>query len=139
MNVSPDKWGNHTWKMMHYITYSYPDNPAPDNKRQVYDFFVSLQNLLPCEKCRVNYKIHLQEYPLTASILQDKRKLINWLIDIHNQVNRSLNKPVITYAQADKIYLDNQKSYMTMRIFCIIMCIVFMVSFKYYHTLLTAH
>jgi hypothetical protein len=139
MNVSPDKWGNPTWKMMHYITYSYPDNPTPDNKRQVYDFFISLQNLLPCEKCRVNYKIHLQEYPLTADILQNKRKLINWLIDIHNEVNRSLNKSVITYAQADKIYLDNHKSYITMRMCCIIICIILIVSFKYYHTLLTAH
>ena len=38
-----------------------------------------------------NYLIHIKKIPLTNEILSSKENLINWLILIHNEVNK-INK-----------------------------------------------
>jgi hypothetical protein len=110
-SIDPIKWGFHTWKMMHYLTYNYPNQPSEQNKTDIYNFFISMQNLLPCEKCRVNYAEHLKMHPLTKDILNDRRKLVNWLIDIHNEVNKSLGKRIMTYDEVDRLYLKQPFNY----------------------------
>lgn len=104
MNIDPKYWGPNTWRFMHYITVAYPDNPDQNIKNNTYNFFYSLKYLLPCEKCRHNYGIHLIKYPLTNDILSSRQSLFNWLVDIHNEVNKSCGKPVLSYEQAKNLY-----------------------------------
>jgi len=106
MNIDPKIWGPSSWKFMHYITMGYPEQPSEEVKRSTYNFFTSLKDLLPCEKCRYNFGYHLQRHPLTNDILSSRSKLINWLIDIHNDVNASTGKPILTYDQALEIYMN---------------------------------
>src|SRR4051812_10795139 len=110
MNIDPKIWGPSSWKFMHYITIGYPENPNQQIKKSIYDFFISLKDLLPCQKCRYNFDYHLQRHPLTNDILSSRNKLINWLIDIHNDINISTDKPVLTYDQVRDIYMDTNES-----------------------------
>jgi hypothetical protein len=64
-NINPSLWGACFWKAMHYITISYPDNPRERDKEHMGQFFRSVGNILPCEKCRVHFAQNLIKYPLT--------------------------------------------------------------------------
>ena len=91
-------WGPYFWFTLHTITLGYPNNPNYINKRNYNDFFLSLQNVLPCKLCQQHYKQHLIENPISAH-LDNKESLVKWCFDLHNKVNISLNKPIFTYEQ----------------------------------------
>ena len=85
--MKPEIWGPHAWLFLHSITLEYPDKPSEQDKRDMIDFINSLGKVLPCMKCRNNFKTHLQKYPLDNKALESKKNLVKWLIDIHNCVN----------------------------------------------------
>ena len=114
LNLDPLEWGRDMWKSLHRITLIYPFNPSEIIKKNAYNFFTSLIYLLPCEKCRSNYKNHLLKYPLTDKILSTKTSLVYWLIDIHNEINRLLGKKILSHQEAlIKItsFDDNKQNY----------------------------
>lgn len=103
-NIDPTIWGPPLWKFMHYFTLSYPENPTEEDKDNLYNFFLTIQTVLPCEKCRYNFKSHLEKTPLTEEIMSSNIKVVRWLFDIHNEVNKTTNKPVLLYDDFIKIY-----------------------------------
>lgn len=110
INIKPEIWGPSAWKFMHYITLSYPDNPTNEDKVNVRNFFTSCQQLLPCDKCKKEFKKYLDNIPLNDNILKSRYELSNWLLNIHNKVNNNLNKPSITYDEMINIYMNNKKT-----------------------------
>lgn len=106
--MKPEIWGSHAWIFLHSVTMNYPDNPTPQDKREMKDFFNSLKYVLPCEKCAKNFQRNMAKYPLTDKILSSRDSLIKWLIDIHNMVNRENKKPVYSHKDAirklEKLY-----------------------------------
>ena len=100
--MDPKLWGPHFWFVLHFVTFNYPDNPTTYDKHSYKLFFESIKDILPCEKCRKHYRNHLSQNPLEVAL--DKRiDLIKWLIQIHNNVNRSTNKPI--YSLQDVLYI----------------------------------
>ena len=103
-------WGPYFWFTLHTITLGYSDNPTYQDKRRYNDFFSSVQYILPCEKCREHYRTHLNNFPISIS-LDNKESLVQWLFNLHNQVNISLNKGVMSYEafkeKYRKIYTHN--------------------------------
>ena len=103
-------WGPYFWFTLHTVTLGYPTNPNYINKRNYNDFFLSLQNVLPCKLCQDHYKQHLIESPI-SSHLDNKESLVKWCFDLHNKVNISLKKPEFTYDEFiekyRKIYSPN--------------------------------
>ncbi len=108
-NIDPTIWGPHLWKFMHYYTLSYPEDPTEEDKDNLYNFFNTIQTVLPCEKCRYNFKSHLEKTPLTEEIMSNNVNVVRWLFDIHNEVNKSTNKPVLLYDDFIKIYSTKPK------------------------------
>tara|TARA_A100001015_G_scaffold321653_1_gene453743 strand:- start:3309 stop:3773 length:465 start_codon:yes stop_codon:yes gene_type:complete len=101
--MHPEVWGPHAWIFLHSITLNYPENPSELQKQKYKEFFNILQYVIPCEKCAYNYGLKLKKNPVN---LDSKSDLIEWLIDIHNDVNISNGKKPITRDEFIKIYKD---------------------------------
>lgn len=125
--MKPDIWGPHAWIFLHSITLEYPDNPSDNDKINMTTFIKAVGDVLPCQKCRVNFKNHINEFPLTDTILDSKKNLVKWLIDIHNSVNKMNNKESISYENALRNILnpydDTTKNWLIIYIFIIIILI----------------
>lgn len=100
MSIGPTVWGPVTWQSMHYISLGYPTNPTLEQKEIYKNYYLSYQIVLPCSICANHYKENLKKIPLTDDILDDREKLIKWVIDIHNEVNIVKNKKVLSYEEA---------------------------------------
>jgi hypothetical protein len=100
MSIGPTVWGPVTWQSMHYISLGYPIDPTPEQKEIYKNYYLSYQIILPCSVCANHYKENLKKVPLTDDILSTRDKLIQWVIDIHNEVNIIKNKKVLSYEEA---------------------------------------
>ncbi len=101
--MDPKIWGPKFWFALHTITFNYSVNPDEEEKERVRNFFNSLEYILPCKLCRVNYSHHIRQNPIENQ-LNSRKDLVFWLIDIHNMVNVQNNKPKLSYEQVISIY-----------------------------------
>ena len=135
-NINPEVWGSHGWKLMHYITLSYSNSPNEADKIDMYNFFDSIGKVLPCLSCRVNYIKHNKKYPLDKNALTNRKTLVEWLMNVHNEVNLLTNKPVYTL---DKLYKEYMSPKITTKcplnytlIFLLILLIIIVVCRNYF-------
>jgi hypothetical protein len=108
MSLPPTIWGSHFWKTLHFITIGYPLNPSKKDKTNISNIINSLETILPCGECRTHYKYNLKHHPLTDDILSIKLKLIVWMHELHNIVNRLTGKemPPFEYAMV-RLFTDD--------------------------------
>ena len=126
-------WGPPAWTFLHTVTYNYPENPTDNDKRNFYNFFMSLQHVLPCNKCKAHYQQNIQKYDLSES-LDSRENLVKWLIDLHNDVNRDNGKPVWSYSEVYNKYgeMYNQINiYNNIIIFVIILIVLILIFFLF--------
>jgi hypothetical protein len=110
MPIGPDKWGVHGWKFIHHVALGYPKIPDENNKNNYKSFFSLLGTVLPCHICNDHYNEHLLIHPLTDDVLSTTRKLINWTIDMHNEVNKAHGKKIYGYDEAFELILNNYET-----------------------------
>jgi len=106
--MDPKIWGPPGWLFMHSITLVYPKKPSPQDKETYKNFFLNMGKVLPCPACRHNFKLHLLKYPLNDTVLLSRKNLIEWLINIHNEVNHLNKKDKFTYDYFLKKYNEIQ-------------------------------
>ena len=106
MFITPNEWGPYGWKFIHYVARGYPVYPSDVDKESYRIFFEKLGLVLPCCICKRHYNDNLAIYPLTDYVLSSRISLIHWTIDMHNEANKSLNKPLYTYEEAIEV-MDN--------------------------------
>ncbi len=124
--MEPKIWGPSAWIFLHSVTLNYPNNPTPQDKEDYRIFFDSLQHILPCPTCKEHYAKNIRSNPIN---LKDRTSLINWLIDIHNQVNIYNSKPKLSYQEVYDIYdkLYNQNNVLNLNDNKIKICIVVLI------------
>ena len=88
---------------MHIVALGYPTNPSYSHKKAAKEFYESLQVLIPCPICKEHYAKFLQEQAI-APFLDRRQDLFRWTVDLHNNVNQSLNKPRISEQEAIAYY-----------------------------------
>ena len=110
-NINPLLWGENGWKFMHWITLGYKDNPNNYEKINMKNFFHSVGNILPCTSCRENFVKHLKKYPLGDYELSSRNALVNWLMNIHNEVNILYGKKIYTTDMLYNEYLYGRNSH----------------------------
>ena len=103
MLFPPSVWGPFFWHTIHIVALGYPKNPTYTDKKCAKEFYESLTYLLPCAICRQHYKEHLIKNPLTP-FLDSRTDLIKWTVDIHNSVNKMLEKPEWTLEEVLAYY-----------------------------------
>jgi hypothetical protein len=100
-------WGPAAWKFLHTATFAYggdDGNASKEEQDAARKLFESLQLMLPCKDCCNHYCNAIKERPLSHKVLKNRENLSRWLVDLHNDVNVRLGKPIFTYEQAQAIY-----------------------------------
>ena len=145
--MNPNIWGPSMWLSLHTITLNYPKNPSIHDKKAMNDFFTNLQYVLPCQKCSDNYANHLIKYPI-ENFLGSRNELVEWLINIHNEVNKSIGKKILTKEDAlKKIHnqfknIDNKltiKEYITKNIKTLLISIIVLLLLIYIYKKIFGH
>jgi len=99
-----DYWGPKLWYILHTISYNYSDTPSISEIKYTYLFFYSIVNIIPCSICKNFYIKFLSVYPLSKYVKQ-KKLLIDWVLLLHNAVNKKLNKRIYNLDEVNLIYL----------------------------------
>ena len=98
MHLPPEVWGPIFWSTIHITALAYPDAPSYAEKKAAKEFYNSFSLLLPCPVCRTHYTEVLKAMPVD-SFLDKKASLIEWTLNVHNQVNKQLGKPEISLSE----------------------------------------
>ena len=105
--MDPKIWGPKFWFSLHSVTFTYPFQPDIEHQERIKNFFNSLEYILPCSICRVNYSKKIRKHPIDNN-LDSRKKLVFWLIDIHNMVNMQTGKRAWSYQEVlehyEKVY-----------------------------------
>jgi len=95
-NFDPTIWGTKAWFFIDTICLSYPDNPTSTHKKIFKNFFKYLSLILPCDICSHHFAKYLKKYPLNNNILSSKQKLIEWILNAHNNIKKNNNQTELT-------------------------------------------
>ena len=102
-------WGPSGWKLLHLITYGYPQEPTLKDIQTYGLFFNSLKYILPCKYCRISLTKYYKQLPVEEH-LESQDTLTLWIYNIHNKVNNKLRKqgllktPNPKKTEVDKMY-----------------------------------
>jgi len=98
-------WGPAIWHFLHTMSFNYPVHPTKENKQQYMDFFLSLENVLPCKYCRLNLERNLKELPLTMTNMENRRTFSLYIYNLHELINKMLGKKSgLTYEEVRERY-----------------------------------
>ena len=107
-----DVWGPPFWHFLHVISFNYPVSPSRKQKRNFYNYFKNLQNILPCKYCRINYKNNLKSTNFNYKVFKNRETLSKWVYELHNHINMMLGK------KCQLSYLDIKNRYENYRSRC---------------------
>lgn len=126
--MEPSLWGRELWISLLNIAEVYPLNPDDITKEQYLKFLVSLSDVLPCFKCRDNYKNHISIY---NPDLSSRDSLKKWLHIIYNKTRISQKRNELSYDDFINHFkrTDNKKILIFILFFVIILLLI---TFFYY-------
>jgi len=85
-------WGPPMWHYLHTMSFNYPVNPTPEDKKHYRDFVLNLRYVLPCKYCRMNLKTNLKTMPLNMSHMASRDTFSRYVYNLHELVNKLLKK-----------------------------------------------
>ncbi len=85
-------WGPSQWHFLHTMSFNYPVEPTPQDKKHYLDYIYSLRYTLPCGKCRANLHKNLKKLPLKMSHMASRDTFSRYVYDLHELINKMLNK-----------------------------------------------
>ena len=104
-----DFWGPKLWKLMHTVSYFAPEQFNESEMRN-YHYFYSfvITRCIMCIKCQMHYRRMIEKMQFNGFT---KNELIDYVIELHNTVNRRLRKKQFTRNDVDNIY-ENTNIYL---------------------------
>ena len=88
-------WGPVFWKLIHVLCNNISNENFIRYKNKLIITFYNIFNILPCKFCYHHTILYIKKYKLQN--ISNKRELITYFNEFHNQINRKLNKPHFTY------------------------------------------
>ena len=87
-------WGPRAWAVLHTFSDAWKENPTVEDRRAMYAFLTSFGPALPCPKCGAHFQACVRrDVPSpNAPVLTSRETLVQWLVGVHNEVNRRLGK-----------------------------------------------
>ena len=135
--MNPEIWGPRAWFFLHTVALNYPDKPTNEDINDTKLFIKYFGKVIPCDKCKLNFKKHIIELPLTDKVLKDKKTFIKWMVEMHNKVNIINNKKKVTVKKHlinyNKHYNLKKTQNNTIHYFILIIFIVFVALYIYFY------
>lgn len=90
------EWGSYLWGFIHTVTIIDSEWNEKYVKETV-EILKGIEHIIPCQKCKMEYNeaLSLIDVKDTKSMV-----LFYWSVDLHNKVNKKLNKKEWTYEMA---------------------------------------
>jgi hypothetical protein len=108
------EWQPLTWHIFHTIALNYNS----EYKEQYITFFNSIKNIIPCKECKEHFTRNISNKPemyIENNINEDR--FFNWTIDLHNLVNKKIQKTQWSYEQSKEYYIRNNFNNQTYKLF----------------------
>lgn len=94
------KLWNYYWYNIHWFAINYPENPSPEQKRQVIELVETMKNGgIGCPECTKHFKDYTVRNPIEYSV-DTRQDLFIWWYDLHNAVNTRNNKTIFSFDKA---------------------------------------
>jgi hypothetical protein len=98
-------WGPSQWHVLHTMSFNYPVTPTLKDKRNYRNYILSLQNVLPCGKCRDNLRKNFKKMPLMMKHMKSRHTFSKYIYDLHELINDMLGKKSgLRYEQVRNTY-----------------------------------
>jgi hypothetical protein len=104
--MDPEIFGPPLWFILHNMAANYPKTPKKDDRQLMIYFLVGLPSAIPCLTCKNHAMDYLQSKDLSM-VVNDKKSLIQFVLDFHNNVNKRLGKKEWTLKQVYSRYGGN--------------------------------
>ena len=113
--VGIDIWGPNLWGAMHSLSFTYPADceSGCEHRKAFHSFLKSLKTLLPCAKCKNHYTTWFNKNITRgeqSEIFDSRENLSRALIDLHNDVDKRLNKTQLSFDEAKQKYMRSSVS-----------------------------
>lgn len=104
-NNPASEWGPPLWNEFHRRAVEYPAMPTQDQQDAMYQWYIDFEHMIPCDTCRTKYgELMDSYYRLESRHLQNRTRLFEWTVMLHNVVNVYLHKPVMSVIEASYIH-----------------------------------
>ena len=104
-------WGPALWNSLNIIVREYPIDPTAEDRQNYKLYISSLGDVLPCRDCRTHFMKHLKSEISLDAGLQSRDTLVDFVVDLHNAVNKSTGKSILERSAARKIVLGQTIDY----------------------------
>lgn len=102
----PEVFGPPLWFSLHNASAYYPTNASALHAERMKNIILGIPVLLPCETCKEHATNYIEEKKhLLSDICKTKETLFKFFVDFHNYVNERLGKPILSYKEAERIYI----------------------------------
>jgi hypothetical protein len=91
------------WKTLHYAAHQCPE-PFARHAQPLVDLVRIYAQVMPCTDCRSHFSQFLALHPPEAAAAAGREAFARYTVDAHNYVNARLGKPLMPYAEAQRIY-----------------------------------
>jgi len=102
---NPRVWGPGLWLTLHVGSLNYPLKASQIVVERMKNFILGLPYILPCNTCSEHSNTYILSRECNLeTICSGRNTLFKFFVDLHNYVNKKLNKPIITLEEAYHIY-----------------------------------
>jgi len=106
-------WGPAIWHYLHMMSFNYPVNPTPKDKKHYKEFILSLQYVLPCKYCRVNLTNNFKKKPIQMCDMANRETFSRYVYELQETINKMLHK------KSNLSYCDVRERYEHFRSRCV--------------------
>lgn len=96
-------WGPYAWYLLHWLSFTF----QPEKINVYHSIFKQLEKILPCPVCRNHYIKKIQN-DFKIDRIKDKNTFIYWVYNLHNNVNKTINKPQFPFSSVIQLYFPNK-------------------------------
>jgi len=104
---NPEVWGSAFWFTLHNGAIRYPMRASPIIKERMKGFVLGFPFMIPCLECKEHAVAYIEgNFDKLDDVCSGRMKLFNFFVDLHNDVNKRYNKPIMGYEEAYDLYKE---------------------------------